>query len=94
VDMTADVPEIIDVERYGSCGWSFWAQWRSGTPSEFKRKYRTSTSGHGLLAFYGFSGWVPCRWLAHDYLWPRDRAGFEKRARNLMRSGNYPTHKL
>lgn len=87
--MTADVPEIIDIERYGSRGWSFWCRWRSGRPGEFKRQFRTSTSGRGLSALYGATGWSKCRWLADDYLWPRDREGFEKRVRNIMRSGNY-----
>ena len=90
--MTADVPEIIDIERYGSHGWSFTAVWRSGTPSEFRRQFRTSTSGRGLEALYGATGWSKRHWISDRYLWPRSREGFEKRVRNIMRGGNYPTH--
>lgn len=88
--MTADVPEIIDVERYGSRGWFFTAVWRQGRPGEFSRAFRTSRTGKGLEALWGVSGWRSCTWADQDWQWPRVREQFEKQIRITMRSANYP----
>lgn len=91
--MEANIPQIIDIIRFGSRGWMFTAVWKAGKVGEFKRQFRTSRSGRGLEAYWAYGGWKQIDWLDPRYKWPTARVPFGKQVRIVMRGPNqYDRH--
>lgn len=87
--MTAEVPVIVDLERYGNKGWTFTAIWSPGQPGECHRQYRTKGYGLWFKLFRKEETWRKVRWISPEYRWPQNKAQMEKQIRIVFRSTNH-----
>lgn len=106
--MTSGMPlkeipvSIRNLNRYGSRGWSFDVVVNHGKLGEYRRSYRTSSSGRGLERLrwkavpaerkYGMDFaarpevWRKETWLSDKYQWAKNQAGMEKQLRIIFKN--------